>query len=192
MTLRLFALTLSIACFASFAWAVRRYFQKPCGISWEMKLIMASGNLFAIAQFAAIMWLDSTIDSLWLAGMLCFVISFALFWWTVASSRATPLNIAFTSTNPERLLNQGPYARIRHPFYASYLIYWVGGLLVTRWWPMFVAVFVMGGLYLIAAAQEERDFISGPMSDAYIAYKPRTGLFWPWVGGQDRVGRTTR
>jgi len=188
--LKLATFTVSVTCFVSFALAIRWFFQKPGGVSWRMKVIMVSGSLSASAQCSAIIWLDSATVGPWLAGMSCFLISFYLFWWTVAASRAVPLNIAFTLTKPEYLLDRGPYARIRHPLYTSYLIYWMAGVLVTGWWPLIATVIVMGALYYSATRWEEREFLCSPLSAEYVAYMRRTGLFWPRCAKQGRARET--
>ncbi len=189
MVLKIITLTLSLACFASFSWGVQRFFERPSRLRWQMKLIIASGSIFALDQFAAILRRVGTVDALWFAGSVLFIVSFGLFWWSVTSCKKTALNIAFTITNPQRLLKAGPYARIRHPFYASYLCYWIAGVLVTQWWPLVVTVIVMAGLYYSASRREEREFLSGSLATEYNAYRRGTGLFWPRLGDTSKSER---
>jgi protein-S-isoprenylcysteine O-methyltransferase Ste14 len=74
---------------------------------------------------------------------------------------------------------RGPYKRVRHPFYASYLLYWFAGVCATEVWGMDASVIVMGSVYWRAAAQEETEFLQGKGAESYRAYIRKTGRFFP-------------
>ena len=75
------------------------------------------------------------------------------------------------------LLVDGPYAYVRHPFYASYLLYWVAGAFISNW--LWASVFVMGCLYFTAIRQEENRFGFSPLAASYEAYRRQTGALIP-------------
>ncbi|MNC97641.1 hypothetical protein D3C83_153610 [compost metagenome] len=73
---------------------------------------------------------------------------------------------------------------MRHPFYASYLLYWLAGAVAIReaWLVPAFAVIVV--LYVLAARTEERKFARSAVCDAYDAYRRKTGMFVPRLSGQ--------
>lgn len=103
----------------------------------------------------------------------------ALFAWAASVNRARPLPLAFAGQVPERLQTDGPYALVRHPFYASYLLAFGGGL-VAAGTPWLVPVVVAGAVtYWRAARREEAGFEASPLRDEYRAYARRVGMFVP-------------
>lgn len=77
------------------------------------------------------------------------------------------------------LLTQGPYRYIRHPFYASYLAFWAGGVLVSSELFLLLSVVGMGLFYILAMRQEEQEFRQGSLRDAYKVYSQNTGKILP-------------
>ncbi|MGD0907800.1 MAG: isoprenylcysteine carboxylmethyltransferase family protein [Candidatus Acidiferrales bacterium] len=177
-----------VACFASYTWATVWLFQYPKGQPMQMKLIGAMGVMFFIAQLFAIV---RTTPSGCVAdlGLFLYALAFFIFWWAVPYARRAMLNVAFTATQPARLLTDGPYRYIRHPFYASYFAFWIAGVLVSlRPW-LLLSVVCMGSFYSLAIRQEETEFRQGPLRDAYKAYELATGKLLPrLIRSRDSVG----
>jgi protein-S-isoprenylcysteine O-methyltransferase Ste14 len=44
---------------------------------------------------------------------------------------------------------------------------------------MLLGVVLMGTLYINAAAYEERVILEGPLSEAYLDYQTKVGMFFP-------------
>ena len=114
-----------------------------------------------------------------LAALACYAAGIALFWSAVAATRGRRLSACFERRTPQAVVTAGPYRFIRHPFYDSYLLVWTGGLAATGWWPLAIPVVVMGTVYYLAARQEERDLLDGPLGGTYRAYMQKTGAFLP-------------
>ena len=82
---------------------------------------------------------------------------------------------------PQALTEAGPYRRIRHPFYASFLMLLVAAALAAP------GVATLGalawGLAAITwtASREERALLASPLGPAYREYSSRTGRFLPRV-----------
>jgi protein-S-isoprenylcysteine O-methyltransferase Ste14 len=169
-------LTLSVTCFGSFSWAIVRLFAASTRASSRMKLVGVTGLLFSVAQIAMIALAR---PQCWARGsaLVLYVVALGLFWWAVPHAVTAQLNIAFTNATPVILLVDGPYAYIRHPFYASYLLYWVAGAFISNW--LWVSVFVMGCFYFTAIRQEENGFRSSPLAGSYEAYRRETGALFP-------------
>lgn len=113
----------------------------------------------------------------------------ALFAWAAWTNRARRLGLAFAGAVPTHLQTRGPYGLVRHPFYASYLLAFVGGAVAagTLW---LLPALVAGALtYWQAAREEERTFAGTSLAGAYRAYAARVGMFvprprWPGYGSE--------
>jgi protein-S-isoprenylcysteine O-methyltransferase Ste14 len=81
----------------------------------------------AVVELAAMLQAPRRPLPAWIAGGLVFALSLGLFVWCVSSTRAKPLTVAYSVDVPVHLNSVGPYRRIRHPFYASYLLAYLGG-----------------------------------------------------------------
>jgi protein-S-isoprenylcysteine O-methyltransferase Ste14 len=176
-------LLLGTTCFLSFAWAIRGHFAQQDRMPQGMRIV-------SILSLVGLLWflLDSiantsagnslkTVPSV--VASVLFVLSLLIFWWSIRATRSRPLTLAFAPDIPGFLQHQGPYRYVRHPFYLSYLLFWIGtaAASVAPWhWAMPV---VMGVLYAVAARREERKFDASELAAAYQAYRQRTGMLLP-------------
>lgn len=174
-------LVLSSACFASFSWAVARLFAAPQGSQpAAMKWLGALGVAFFVLQLLSIAYLPSgSHRAVSIAGLCLFVVALSVFWWAVPYARSAKLRIAFADGQPDQLLTGGPYRYVRHPFYASYLMFWLAGVHVSQQWFLVSSVVVMGLFYVKAIRKEEGEFLSGDLAEPYRAYAANTGALLP-------------
>jgi protein-S-isoprenylcysteine O-methyltransferase Ste14 len=80
---------------------------------------------------------------------------------------------------PDALVTWGAYRRIRHPFYAAFLLALLATLLHA---PHAVTLGTLAYGFAIlnaTAAREERRLLASPFGTAYRAYMQRTGRFAP-------------
>ena len=118
------------------------------------------------------------------AGVVGLAAALALFNWAAHSIRGRVFSLAGHDDTPQFVHTSGPYAYIRNPFYASYLL---AGLSTTVMRPSVWGVLVMVlsiGYYEWLARFEEAKFERSPVAAEYAAYKARTGRLLP------RLGRT--
>jgi protein-S-isoprenylcysteine O-methyltransferase Ste14 len=166
-------------CFAAMVWGVKAHFRRtekiPAGTKLISALSLAGYLIFAIhLVFGAP-------GEFWAFAFTLFVLSLALFCWTVSSTRHTPPTLAFDDDTPSFLLRHGPYRYVRHPFYLSYLLFWTGtACTFSAVWPWLVPA-VMISVYANAASREEGKFARSDLAAAYHAYRQRAGMFFPRV-----------
>lgn len=170
---------LSVICWVSFAVAILWHFARPAESSWLMTGVATLGTLFGVLQVAAIVWAPVTSVASWMVAFVLYGAALSLFWWAVGTTRGHRFPLAFTPSRPMMVLAEGPYRWVRHPFYASYLLYWIAGVCATEAWGLVASVLVMGTLYWRAAVQEETEFLQGDQAEAYRAYIGQTGRFFP-------------
>ena len=110
-------------------WAVKGHFRSEGKIPLGMRLI----SVLSMVGFAWFTW-DFTCAvyaerqaSTWAnaAAWVLFLVDFTLFWWTVRVNAAHPLTLAFSIDQPSFLQQAGPYRFVRHPFYFSYVVFWI-------------------------------------------------------------------
>lgn len=166
-----------LAMFAAIGLAVRFHFQSSKRSMKFMVLSLASGvNIFV---FARDLWLRPKEPLLLVAGLLLFALAASLFAASLWASRAARLKLIFESDAPEAILRAGPYRYIRHPFYASYILFW-NGVAVATLHPINISYAVVVTVLLaLAARAEEAGFAGSPRADEYRDYQRSAGLFWP-------------
>jgi protein-S-isoprenylcysteine O-methyltransferase Ste14 len=96
--------------------------------------------------------------------------------------------IAWSSSVPDELVDAGPYARIRHPLYTSYMVAFLA-LFVAMPSRLTLLILIFNvALFTHAVFCEERNLMSSALAGAYAEYTERTGMFVPRVIG----GRATK
>ncbi|MBO1073783.1 methyltransferase family protein [Roseomonas marmotae] len=104
----------------------------------------------------------------------------ALFWWAVQATKHSPPHLAHTGDTPQMLHEAGPFAYVRHPFYLSYCIFWLGAAVAAGGLQWIAAVGLIGWYYATARAEEAR-FSQSPMAASYAGYQRRTGMLLPRI-----------
>jgi protein-S-isoprenylcysteine O-methyltransferase Ste14 len=183
----LILVALSVICWASFVLAILWHFDRSAKPSWLMKSVALLGTLFGMLQLVAMIWVPATSVVFQLVALVLSGSALTLFWWAVGTTRGYHFSLAFTPSHPTMVLVEGPYRWVRHPFYASYLLYWFAGVCATEAWWMIVSVIVMSSLYWLATIQEESEFLQSDQADVYCAYIAHTGRFVPKLWGNSEV-----
>jgi protein-S-isoprenylcysteine O-methyltransferase Ste14 len=119
--------------------------------------------------------------ALWngIAGFTLLAGSVALYEWARRTVTDRGFHIAWTGDVPDALCAEGPYARIRHPLYLSYMLAFLA-LLAAMPTLAALALFVLGAaLFTHAAISDERSLAASPLGEAYAEYKRSTGMFLP-------------
>lgn len=101
---------------------------------------------------------------------------------------AAAWKVLYAAQRARRLATSGPYARIRHPQYAGFVLIMVGFLLQ---WPTLVTLVmfpILVFMYVRLALREEREAIAA-FGDEYQRYMARTPRFIPGLGGARRTAQ---
>ena len=114
-------------------------------------------------------------SSIWLAALL---LSMSLFWWAILTARK--LDFAF-SKNVGDLLTSGPYAVVRHPFYASYILLWTSTTILFNSVFLWFTLLYLITFYFMSARDEEKVILSSEHSKEYFEYRQRVGMFLPRI-----------
>jgi hypothetical protein len=92
---RITLLVLLVACFCSFAWALRNHFlvQEMSGL---MRLTAALGSVFGGQQAIAVYFVANVPPIQFAISALLYIASILTFWWAVKVTRSQRLSIAFS------------------------------------------------------------------------------------------------
>lgn len=90
-------------------------------------------------------------------------------------------NVLYRAQRDGRLALTGPYAHVRHPQYAAFVLVMFGFLLQWPTLPTLVMFPILVTVYTHLARKEEQDTLA-IFGDAYRDYQRRTPAFFPNVG----------
>ena len=116
------------------------------------------------------------------AAVLLSVASFSLISFTLGTHRI-PLALWHQKDDaPQSIVTYGAYGRIRHPFYASFLLAFLAAFLYAPQAGTLLAL--LAGFLILdrTAAREERRLAASAFGEEYRAYIARTGRFFPRIG----------
>jgi protein-S-isoprenylcysteine O-methyltransferase Ste14 len=94
---------------------------------------------------------------------------------------ASAWKVLYAAQREHRLATTGPYARVRHPQYAGFVLIMFGFLLQ---WPTLITLVmfpILVFMYVRLALREEREAL-GQFGEAYARYAARTPRFVPRLG----------
>lgn len=104
-------------------------------------------------------------------------------------ARAWP--VLYRAQRGGTLATTGPYARIRHPQYAAFILIMLGFLVQ---WPTLLTLImfpVLVIMYVRLARREEREALSA-FGEAYTRYAARTPAWFPDLSRSNRLSSSTR
>jgi len=179
ITLNVFIGILYTTIIVSLIWARFRFFKigptTPKGIA---RLYDPAVLIQIVVTYSQLYSMELKLTAVTIAVSIFFSISLALFWWTIFTSR----KIGFAlSEEIERLIVTGPYALVRHPFYSSYCLIWIGSCLLFNSILLWITLIYLIAFYYEAAIGEENIILKSEYSREYEAYQKRVGMFLPRI-----------
>lgn len=120
------------------------------------------------------------------AAFVLVVVAVALYELARRTARGRGLSVIKSESVAESVVTSGPYAYIRHPFYASYLL---GSLAMVVAFPVILAaagLLLNIAFFAYAARSEEKNLMESALAPAYAEYRSRTGMFFPRISGSSQ------
>lgn len=87
-----------------------------------------------------------------------------------------------------KLIQTGPYVRMRHPIYSGLLLAWAGTALAIGRWSSLVALVAVITV-ILAKAMREQTLLEGEFGQGYRDFRERTGLLFPRFRRKKQNGR---
>jgi protein-S-isoprenylcysteine O-methyltransferase Ste14 len=101
-----------------------------------------------------------------------------LFFW-VLQSLGKNFSTSLTIRENQTLVTAGPYRWVRHPMYTSFVLLWIGFLLLSANWFIGLTGMVAFILAIVVRTPREEQMMIERFGDEYIAYTNRTGRYLP-------------
>jgi protein-S-isoprenylcysteine O-methyltransferase Ste14 len=172
----------SAAMVAFFAAGLTLYFERAPRPLWVLTLHYAS-MLLALMGFGGVLLLPPRADGFVIAAIGMYIVALAVFLAAIEAAQRTRLQRSFIDLPlPDRLITDGPFRWVRHPFCTGYLLGALAaptGINHPVMWLIAVPLVVIS---IVAAVREERVWLSGSRADEYREYRRRTGMFLPFIG----------
>lgn len=172
----------AVAAVTFFAVGLTLYFERSPRPFWVLAAHYVS-MVLALLQVAGVFFLPTRRDGFVALGVVMYALSILLYLSAIEAAQRTRLQRSFIDHPlPDRLITEGPYRWVRHPFGAGYLL---GALAapaaIDDLRVMLIAVPLIA-MTIYAAVREERVWLTSPRGDEYREYRRRTGMFVPFVG----------
>jgi len=114
-------------------------------------------------------------------GVGVLLLSLALYQWAASSIRGRLFSFAGNDDLPQFVHRSGPFARMRNPFYLSYLLAEIATVVMRPSAYGGVVVVLAIGYFNWLARFEESKFARSPVAAEYARYKAETGRLIPRI-----------
>ena len=174
----------SLAAVSFFCIGLTSYFERRPDRPWWVHGIHNTGSLLSLLHLAGVVIFEPRSEIFAGIGVFMYSAAVLLFLSTIETASRTRLRLqrAFIDLPlPERLITEGPYRWVRHPFYLGYIIGAMAPAVAIGHPVMTVVAGAMIAITLTAAFREERVWLSSPRGEAYREYSSRTGMFLPML-----------
>jgi protein-S-isoprenylcysteine O-methyltransferase Ste14 len=172
----------SAATVAFFGIGLTLSFERSARPPWVMWLHHVS-MMLALAQLVGVVTLPTRAD-IWVGvAIAMFLLALALFLSAIESAKRTRLQRSFVDHPlPDRLITDGPFRWVRHPFCVGYLLAALAGPIGIAHVGMVLIAVPLTLLSVYAAHREERVWLASAHGDQYRDYQRRTGMLIPFIG----------
>ena len=172
----------ALAAVTFFAAGLTLYFERSPRPVWVIVVHYAS-MVLAMVQVAGVLLLPPRADVFVGLGIIMYTGSVLLYLAAIESAKRTRLQRSFVDLPlPDRLITDGPYRWVRHPFCSGYLLGALAAPLAIDDRRLAWIALLLVLVTVTAAVREEWVWLSSVHADQYRAYRRRTGMFVPFVG----------
>ncbi|MBY0494773.1 MAG: isoprenylcysteine carboxylmethyltransferase family protein [Cyanobacteria bacterium] len=165
-----------------FAVGLTLYFERSPRPRWVITAHYSS-MVLALLQVAGVFFLPPRSDPFVAAGIVMYTVAILLFLSAIEAARRTRLQRSFIDHPlPDRLITDGPYRWVRHPFGTGYLLGALAAPVGIDDLRMVLLALPLVAMTVYAAVREERVWLASGRGEDYRAYRRRTGMFVPFIG----------
>ena len=142
-----------------------------------------AGLLLALAHLAGAFLLAPRSENFAAAGIVMYTLSIAVFLSAMEAASGVRMQRSFIDHPlPDRLITDGPYQWVRHPFGAGYLLGAFALPAAIDDWRTWLIAAPLVAITIAAAVREERVWLASAHAEEYRDYRRRTGMFLPFIG----------
>jgi protein-S-isoprenylcysteine O-methyltransferase Ste14 len=168
-----------------FAGVLTLYFERSPRPLWVL-LIHYVSVLLSVIQVAILFVYDTRADPFVAVAIGMYMTAILIFLSAIEAASRSRLRLQRSFVDyplPDRVITDGPFRWVRHPFCAGYIIAALAGpIAIDHWLPIAIALPLIV-IVIAAAVREERVWLSSPArSEEYREYRRKTGMFIPFIG----------
>jgi protein-S-isoprenylcysteine O-methyltransferase Ste14 len=162
-----------------FAVGLTLYFERSPRPAWVMAVHYLS-MVLALVQVAGVLLFTPRSEGSAAVGILMYTFSVLLYLSAIEAAKRTRLQRSFVDHPlPDRLITDGPYRWVRHPFGLGYLLGALAApVAIANVWMIAIAAPLVATT-IAAAIREERVWLASARGDEYRNYQRRTAMFIP-------------
>jgi protein-S-isoprenylcysteine O-methyltransferase Ste14 len=175
----------SVATVLFFAGVLTLYFERSPRPLWVLVIHYVSVVL-AAAQTIVVLGFDTRSDGFVAVAIVMYTGAILLFLSAIEAANRSRLRLQRSFVDhplPDRLIVDGPFRWVRHPFCSGYMLASLAGpIAIDHWLPIVLAAPLIA-FVIAAAVREEQVWMETPArAEEYRAYRRKTGMFIPFVG----------
>ena len=165
-----------------FATSLENFFTPATRFSVKQRLFHAASNIVGTLHALGLLLLPPASDRWAAAGITLYAVSLLTFLGAIEAARRVRLTRTFVlEPRADAVLQDGPYAFVRHPIYLSYSLAWLAAPVATHSaFLALTAVPLIAG-YITSAAREEAYLLNSPLGKQYRHYRERTAAVIPFA-----------
>ena len=177
----------AVAAVLFFSIGLTSYFERRADRPLWVRGIHDAGMLLSLVHMTGAFVLTPRSDGFAVAGTMMYTGAVLIFLSAIEAASRTRLQRAFMDHPlPDRLITDGPYRLVRHPFYLGYIVGALAPAIAIDHIAIVLVSVAMIAITLAAAFREERVWLASPRADAYREYQRRTSMFLPLKTGAKR------
>ena len=177
----------AVAAVLFFCVGLTSYFERRTDRPLWVRGIHDAGMLLSLLHVAGAFFLTPRSDGFAVVGMMMYTGAVLIFLSAIEAANRTRLQRAFIDHPlPDRLITDGPYRLVRHPFYLGYIVGALAPAIAIDHIAIVLISVAMIAITVAAAFREERVWLASPRAEAYREYQRRTGMFLPLKMGTNR------
>ena len=173
-----FAAALTLSYFAMTALMTFRHFNRREKEPFGATFITVAAVLGTLTNVALWWRLPPAGGALALAMI---ALAIALYVLAVRASDGQGFWRAFSTRTPPDVVDTGIYRYLRHPFYVSYMIYWLSWCALNSYHLVSLLIAALMITVYVAAALKEERLLTSNFGERYIRYSHQTRMFVPWI-----------
>lgn len=165
-----------------FAAALTIIFERSPRPAWVLA-IHYGALVLAAAQLVLVLMVPPISDASASVAVTMYMIAIAVYLSAIESAKRTRLQRSFIDLPlPDRLITDGPFRWVRHPFCTGYILSATAPAVATAHLWLIALAFPMVAITVWAAVRDERTWLASPRGAEYRDYRRRTGMFFPFIG----------
>jgi protein-S-isoprenylcysteine O-methyltransferase Ste14 len=142
----------------------------------QLSFVSGMACVLGLGFYQALVWYQL------LGGAVLALCSVVLYEWTRSTVIDRNFYTALGGEVPAAVCRSGPYKFLRHPFYLSYVIAFLGVVAAFPSLATGCVCLLNIGLFLYMAFDDEHVLLLSPLAAEYQAYRLRTGMLLPRLG----------